>query len=227
MTVDVRPQIVVWADWCVTHKDLFNYRQVRPMPYSTKAPIDNDCSGTFTLCYYLAGAPDPNGLGYDGYGYTGTLATHGQQITQAQLEPGDAVIYYGGGFAPGDSQHVATIIKPGPDPLTMSHGQQSEPAYVTVSEDGRPHQYFRYATNSRFPPPPKPPVPLAADLYAARHGMVHIDRAEALLAIHAGISYYVWKGKMVGSRSAKVPTGVALFAFKANLDAAHIPHGSP
>ena len=70
-------------------------------------------------------------------------------------------------------------------------------------------------------------LPLAADLYAARNGMVHIDVAEAKLAIHAGISYYVWKGKMVGSRSAKVPVGVALFGYRSNLDAAHIPHGSP
>ena len=120
MTIDVRPQIVVWADWCVTHKDLFNYREVRPMPYSTKAPIDNDCSGTFTLCYYLAGAPDPNGLNYDGQGYTGTLVAHGQQIMQSQLEPGDAVIY----FEQGESVHVALMIDPA-TLTTMSHGQQS------------------------------------------------------------------------------------------------------
>ena len=218
MTIDVRPQIVVWADWCVTHKDLFNYREVRPMPYSTKAPIDNDCSGTFTLCYYLAGAPDPNGLGYDGYGYTGTLATHGQQITLAQLEPGDAVIYYGGGFAPGDSQHVATIIKPGSDPLTMSHGQQSEPAYVTVSEDGRPHLFFRYATNSRFPQPapkPEPPKPVGTPLPAevAKNGLVKLTtHAQVRKAVTNGWTLWYWASIKFEPQIGHKPVGVPLYA---------------
>ena len=222
---DVRSQIVAWSRWGVAHEPLIHYQEIRPMPLTAKLPLTTDCSGFVTLCYYLAGAPDPNGLGYDGQGYTGTLLQHGQHIGLAQVEPGDAIVY-----GPATGWHTALIIEGGADPLTISHGDEAGPSIVRVSQDGRePQTYLRFATNSRFPPPPvvKPPVPLAADLYAARNGMVHIDVAEAKLAIHAGISYYVWKGKMVGSRSAKVPTGVALFAFKANLDAAHIPHGSP
>lgn len=193
MTTDVRPQIVTWAKWCVAHKDIFDYREIRPMPLTTKARIENDCSGTFTLCYYLAGAPDPNGLGYDGEGYTGTLVDHGQQIMQSQLEPGDAVIY----FEDGVSVHVAMIIEPS-SLTTMSHGQQSEPAYVTVSEDGRPHRFYRYATNSRFPQPaPKPPLAPAEGspsvVQMTRAQMVGLKNvAQANQAVKNGWHLYYW-----------------------------------
>ena len=82
-------------------------------------------------------------------------------------------------------------------------------------------------------PAPKPapaPVPLTADQYAAKHGMVRIDVAEARQAIAVGISYYTWQKKilrspqMYPSRSRKIPTGTPLFAFAASLDAHHIPH---
>jgi hypothetical protein len=148
----VRQRIVAWAHWCVFHQPQFKYEEIRPFPLTSRLPITNDCSATFTLCYYLAGAPDPNGPAYhyDGYGNTASLATHGQLISQSQVQPGDAVIYYEGGFNPWDSQHVALVISPGADPLTMSHGWSKEPALVRVSEDGRPHRYFRYATNHQF-----------------------------------------------------------------------------
>ena len=36
-------------------------------------PLTTGCSGFVTICFYEAGAPDPNGLDYSGLGYTGTL----------------------------------------------------------------------------------------------------------------------------------------------------------
>lgn len=64
--------------------------------------IFEDCSSSVTGLYWLAGLPDPNGRGYDGYGYTGTLASHGRVVWRlgqplSQLRPGD-LIFYGGGF---------------------------------------------------------------------------------------------------------------------------------
>ena len=44
-----------------------------------------------TLCYKAAGAPDPNGNGYDGTGYTGTLVQQGRWTDDP--EPGDLVFY--------------------------------------------------------------------------------------------------------------------------------------
>ena len=150
MPKDVRSAIVAQARWCVANKARFEYAEVRPMPYTTKAPIRNDCSATVTLCYYLAGAPDPNRQHYNGEGYTGTLITYGHEITQASVVPGDVVMY-----GPGTGVHCAVIVEGGLDPLTVSHGSSSEPAYVRVSAGNPtpnyPPRFYRYNTASRFP----------------------------------------------------------------------------
>lgn len=175
---NVRPQIVAAAAWYVDHQPQIGYEQIRPMVFGQKLPRIDDCSETFTNCYWIGGAADPNGFGYDGRGNTGSLAAHGQQIAQSQLQPADAVIYYEDGV----TAHVAVIIEPGADPLTMSHGWSKEPAYIRVNEDGRPHRFFQYPVNSRFPTPkpvPKPPVPkgkpTAAQLKA--HHLVGMSNA--------------------------------------------------
>jgi hypothetical protein len=163
MTVTVRQQIVAQAAWFVAHKAQISYEEVRPFPLGNKLPMTNDCSATFTDLYYLAGAPDPNGPAYhyDGYGNTDSLAANGQAISQSQILPGDAVIYYDGDT----TVHVACIITPSmnnAELVTMSHGWSGEPSYVTVAEDGRPHKFFRFAVNSRFPAPVLKPVLPAA-----------------------------------------------------------------
>ena len=67
------------ASWGVVHEAEIHYGQLRPidgLATPHKLPLATDCSGFVTLCYKWAGAPDPNGRGYDGYGYTGTLLQH-------------------------------------------------------------------------------------------------------------------------------------------------------
>lgn len=180
-TIDVRSDVVSWGRWCVEHKGDFQYLEVRPMPLSTTpTPLVDDCSGTVTLCFALAGAPDPNGNDYEGTAYegggdretlafTGTLVEHGTEISLAEVLPGDVVVY-----GPGTGVHCALVIEGGTDPLTMSHGQPSEPAYVFLSEgcpstgfvDGAPfYRFFRYPTTKTIevPDPPAPaPKPAPA-----------------------------------------------------------------
>jgi hypothetical protein len=147
----LRDKVVGLARWAVTNKSKFRYAEVRPIQLNINAdPIIDDCSGTVTLIYHQAGAPDPNGLNYDGRGNTETLAAHGKEVTIP--EPGDLVIYYGDeDRLPGFTEHVAIVIETyyhsRSEPLnylTVSHGMASEPAYVTVSQDGRPHRFFSY-----------------------------------------------------------------------------------
>lgn len=85
----------------------YKYRQVRPMPRSLfqAGTIYTDCSGFATLCYKAAGAGDPNGFGYDGQGYTGTLVRHGRRTGSPQ--PGDLVFYGSNASVP---DHVAVYI---------------------------------------------------------------------------------------------------------------------
>ena len=138
----VRSQIVKWAYWGAAHEPSIHYREIRPMPLTAALPMTTDCSGFITLCYKLAGAPDPNGLGYSGAGYTGTLLSHGQHIPLAFVQPGDVVVY-----GPGTGWHTALIVKAGSDPLTVSHGREGGPNYCRVSQDGRlPQTYLRFPT---------------------------------------------------------------------------------
>lgn len=165
-TVDCSVEIANWARWAVAHKSWFFYEEERPFPlYQPTAarPIADDCSASITLYYWLAGAPDPNGpaFNYSGFGNTGTLQI-GQQITQAEARAADVVIY-----GPGYGVHGALVIDNNDgNPLTVSHGQPSEPAFVTVS-NGQPEgtdgvvRFFRF--NTTKPAPPTPPAPPSED----------------------------------------------------------------
>lgn len=152
MSLSVRDKLLFWCHWYVEHKARIEYEEERPFALGAGLPMRSDCSATFTNLYYLAGAPDPNGLHFSGYGNTTTLAQHGQRIDR-DVRIGDAVIFYEGGFSPYATVHVAMVVgntaEHKEDFLTMSHGESSQPAFVTVSSDGRPHQYFRYAVNQR------------------------------------------------------------------------------
>jgi predicted chitinase/uncharacterized protein YraI len=140
---DVRANILAWANWGVDHHAQFSYAQVRPIQLTTNLPWTGDCSGFVTLCYKQAGAPDPNGFGYNGQGYTGTLLEHGTIISKAEAIPGDIVVY-----GAGTGVHTAIIIEPGDDPMTISMGQQGDPKFVRISWDGRqPQRFVRFDTS--------------------------------------------------------------------------------
>jgi hypothetical protein len=99
-----------------------------------KPPFDGveiyeDCSSSVTGCYFVAGAPDPNGLGYDGQGYTGTLCQHGAVVSLASAKPGDLVLY--GHGAPWE--HVAMYLGGG---KVWSHGSEGGPYVCPVDYRG-------------------------------------------------------------------------------------------
>jgi cell wall-associated NlpC family hydrolase len=102
------------------------------MPLRRGLPLATDCSGFATLCYFLAGAPDPNGLGYIGQGYTGTLLRHLHHIPLARARAGDLVVW---GRYPG--HHCAVLLERGEDPLLASHGSERGPLEIRFSEEQR------------------------------------------------------------------------------------------
>jgi hypothetical protein len=127
----VRDQIVENARWGIENEPQIHYEQLRPMDAvheARKLPLHTDCSGFSTLCYAWAGAPDPNGVGFDGQGYTGTLLQHMQRIPLAHVQPGDLVVW-----GPSPGHHVALVLEPGPDPLLCSHGQEKGPLAIRFS----------------------------------------------------------------------------------------------
>ena len=161
---DARNDIVRTAKSFVLLKSLggklrMHWAEVRPMPLTTKFPIITDCSGEFTLNFWIAGANDPNKRRFDGYGNTVTLFNAGLHLDISQVVPGDAVIY-----GPGGEWHVGTVVEVhGHDILTVSHGQEGDPSYVWVNppktvphrgypSDGRmPQTYVRFPTRRISP----------------------------------------------------------------------------
>jgi cell wall-associated NlpC family hydrolase len=128
----VREKIVTAARWGIGHEPQIHYGEVRPIPLGRALPLTTDCSGFVTICYFLAGAPDPNGLGYSGEGWTGTLLRHLEHIPRAAARAGDLVVW---GAYPG--RHVALVLEAGSDPLLCSHGQERGPRAVRYAEEDR------------------------------------------------------------------------------------------
>src|SRR5882672_7041378 len=132
--MSVRDEIVGVALWGVRNEPRIHYAAVRPIPLRRALPLATDCSGFATLCYFLAGAPDPNGLGYIGQGYTGTLLRHLPHIGAAAVQEGDIVVW---GRYPG--RHCAVVLEPGADPLLASHGSEAGPVEIRFSAEQRAH----------------------------------------------------------------------------------------
>lgn len=179
---DVRSNVVAEAQWGVANHAHFTYSEGPDRMSSigkpkNTLPVTCDCSAFATLCYYWASAPDPNGLGYDHEGYTGTLLSHDEHITLlkknaqginvTEVIPGDLVIYGGG-----TGEHVAVVIEAyGQDVLTISMGQQGDPSYVWANPpktlpsrgypvDGRQPQTFLRCDTTQVAPKPTPkPTP--------------------------------------------------------------------
>lgn len=114
--LSVREKIVKAGFYWYAHRGRISYSMSRP--YELCKPLDVpdkiDCSGFFTICHYAGGAKDPNNLGYNGQGYTGTLLANGAKCRFSDLKPGDA-IFYGfsrgrPGFPVGSPTHVALYV---------------------------------------------------------------------------------------------------------------------
>lgn len=129
----VRQRLVGWCLWGVENSAEIHYEQSRPIPVSHlpgTLPLTTDCSGSTTLFARWAQAPDPNGLDYDGQGWTATLLSHLPRA--AELQRGDVIVW---GAYPG--RHCAIVLEPGDDPLLASHGQERGPIEIPLSIESR------------------------------------------------------------------------------------------
>lgn len=134
--------------WTVEQEPLIHYAQVRPMRtrgfreqelatlFDAGHSIAMDCSEGVTLLCRLAGLADPNGQGYDGTGYTGTLLSHLPHYTK----PGAAAIGALVVFGPDTGDHVAMVYTAGSDPLLWSHGAENGPRLVRLSVEKAVHR---------------------------------------------------------------------------------------
>lgn len=133
----IRDRIVDYALWGTKNEPSIHYRQSRPYPSSPRSlPMYTDCSAFATLACKDAGAADPNGTGFDGYGFTGTLYSHCPKVAKADAKPGDLLEH--GGY-PGS--HVNVLVEKGSkaDPMVVSHGQESGPRLYPTSVEISAH----------------------------------------------------------------------------------------
>lgn len=139
---DVRAELAAYCRDCLANTGRIHYEQVRPIGCFGVAPssgFTTDCSGHATCCFYWprkvtgVAVPDPNGRGYDGYGYTGTLVNNPSASSPFQI--GDLAIY---GPSMSSTSHVATCYQPGTssDALWLSHGSDDAPYAVELHYRG-------------------------------------------------------------------------------------------
>jgi hypothetical protein len=125
-----------------------DYAQVRPMRTRTLTqsrlttdlehviPVTMDCSESCTLISRLAGLRDPNGLQYDGEGYTGDMLSHLPHFTDAnELHMGTFIVF---GAFPGE--HVVMVTTPATDnPEVYSHGSHANHAIWDLATERSYH----------------------------------------------------------------------------------------
>jgi hypothetical protein len=133
----VRQRIVSAAQLAARNRDKIDYTQntkpqngpvrmegVLQKIHPPRFPRHEDCSSFVTWCYFAAGAPDPNGKGYNGTGFTGDEVLQGREVRMPR--PGDLVFY---GHSHDAITHVTLYIGNG---RVVSHGQKSGPTIYGI-----------------------------------------------------------------------------------------------
>lgn len=126
-----------------------DYEQIRPMRTRSlpeyelinhlehEIPVTMDCSESVTLICRLSGLKDPNGLNYDGYGYTGTMLDHLPHFTDwGEVHRGTLIVFGGG-----TGEHVVMVTAPnGENPEVYSHGSHANHAIWDLNTERKYHQ---------------------------------------------------------------------------------------
>lgn len=132
----------------LAHEPTVHYAQIRPMTtrYLTEpglyvalesVGVTMDCSEAVTLLCRLAGLKDPNGLGYNGSGYTGTLLNHLPHYSDPKGANIGALVVLG----PHTGDHVCMVMeRHATNPLLWSHGYEGGPRAVRLVHEAAVHR---------------------------------------------------------------------------------------
>jgi len=137
-TDNVRKAITDYCKRSISSEPKIHYQQVRPIACFGVPPengFTTDCSGHSTCAYYWArkttgvAVPDPNGNGYNGYGYTGTLVNNPK--VSSPYKVGDLGLY---GSSMSSTSHVVTCYAAGDANTSKwcSHGSEAAPYSVAL-----------------------------------------------------------------------------------------------
>lgn len=124
---------------CENTRGRIHYSQARPMTHLGDSPGHEwsaDCSGYATSAFFWADrytvfpVRDPNGMGYNGYGFTGTLLAHNKKrnvpLRRDYFFTGDMAIY---GSSLWNTKHVTICRRNGnaKQSIWSSHGREAGP----------------------------------------------------------------------------------------------------
>jgi len=132
------------------------YSQTAARPMQLVGPEDTpshaDCSSSVTTIYQAAGFEDPNGRGYDGAGYTGTLVAHGRPVQRSEIQPCDLVFYGSAsarpGFPAGAPTHVGMVMdRKG---AIFTFGSDPGPSFRKIDYRSDLHSIRRYIADIQF-----------------------------------------------------------------------------
>jgi len=144
---EVRDKVAWYCRRALDNVAGIHYAQTRPVTcYGTDPAkgFTTDCSGFASSALYwprgagIANVPDPNGQGWNGYGYTGTLYDTNKSRTQPRGGPfkvGDLALY---GPSVTNTQHVAICYVAGDAASARwcSHGSEDAPYSVSLNYRG-------------------------------------------------------------------------------------------
>jgi hypothetical protein len=105
--------------------------------FGTGRAVTMDCSEAVTFVFRLAGLEDPNGLNYNGEGFTGTLLSHLPHYTDInRAHPGAIVI-----FGTGTGDHACIVLEHDiSNPFLFSHGSEIGPLKIQLEDEKRAHE---------------------------------------------------------------------------------------
>lgn len=145
-TLVIRAGIYADCLWSYNHRDSWHYRQWRPIDglhVPHKLPIYVDCSGGATCLYRWNGGPDPNDNGWNGQGYTGSMAAACRHISPGELRQADFG-FYATPLEPAPRYaHVIVALgykRDGVD-LCWSNGSEGAPYLAPINYRGFPDLY--------------------------------------------------------------------------------------
>lgn len=139
-----RQLVVQFCQWAIANTGRIHYAEIRPIPQVVpgglpRLPFTTDCSGFATMAYQFAGAADPNGAGFKGTGYTGTLLAHLKRVPLSKVRPGDIAIFGCKSYANGHHAAVVTsvIARTLAGVGLASHGSEHGPLPITAAAEAK------------------------------------------------------------------------------------------
>lgn len=148
----------------VANNTRWHYAEVRPLtiPAASQAyggTVYSDCSFGCKIIAHLAGAPDPTGLGFSGYGNSTSMYDTLEHIDRQDIQPGDYAV-----FGRHGNEHACVIYRLAADPMVWNMGAPGQPVFRKLSAEIATHGPVTYLRGvPKDKPAPSPPAPKVSE----------------------------------------------------------------